>query len=403
MGLISVDDALSRLAEAVAPLPAESLAVGDALDRVTRERLKAQCDLPPFDQSSMDGYAVRSTDLVNAPNSLELSGVVAAGLQERRRTLRHGTTCRIFTGGMIPEGADAVVRQEWTQRIGDTVIFDRPAPQGQDIRRRGEELALGSPLLEAGLRLNAGHLGLLSMAGCGTITVSRAPRIRVLVSGDEVISPGQPLGPGQVYDANGPLLCSWLARGGYREVTVERLPDEEAAVVGSLSRAFDEADLILSSGGVSVGDRDLIVPSAEAVGAERVLWKVAQKPGKPLYVARKGRSILMGLPGNPASVLANLAVFVRYALDVMEGVADRGPQLRSAVLVKGIERDARRDRWVRIQVENDERGLDRATPLNLQGSHMPSNLAVSNALAWIRAGEGSATTGSVVQYLNLGL
>lgn len=403
MSLLSVTEAFARLDEAVPSLPTQTIAIGDALHRVTRESIQAGCDLPPFDQSAMDGYAVRASDLITVPNSLRLSGEVAAGKQERRAELRHGTTCRIFTGGMIPAGADAVVRQEWTTPIGDSIQFDRPTPAGQDIRRQGEELRRGSVLLEPGVRLNAGHLAMLSMAGVATLQATRAPRIRVLVSGDEIVGASQTLAPGEVHDANGPLICNWLARAGYQDVTVERVADEVQAVEQALARAFAEADLILSSGGVSVGDRDLIVPSAEKLGAKRLFWKVAQKPGKPIFVACKGASVMMGLPGNPASVLVNLASFVRRALDRMDGVANIGPSIAHGVLVKGIQRDRSRDRWVRVSIENDERGMTRVMPQAMQASHMLSNLASADALAWIPAGEESAAAGSVVKWFRLGL
>ena len=401
--LLAVEDALARLDESIERLQSESLELNACLDRVTREELRAQIDLPPFDQSAMDGYAVRSDDLVRVPNSLELSGVVVAGGQDRRRELRHGTTCRIFTGGLIPTGADAVVRQEWTQRIGDSVQFDRPAPVGQDIRRQGEELRAGTSLLGPGVRLNAGHLAMLGMAGVAQLQVSRSPRICVLVSGDEIVTAGNSLRPGQVYDANGPLIRAWLARGGYRNVQVKRLLDDEKAVQDTLEHAFANFDLILSSGGVSVGDRDLIVPTAEQLGAHRIFWKVSQKPGKPVFVAKKNQCLLMGLPGNPASVLVNLAVFVRRALDRLEGLESPGPQIARGVLVKSVDRDPSRDRWVRVSIESDERGMTRILPQDMQASHMLSNLAASDALAWIKAGEGNAPAGSVVPWLRLGI
>jgi molybdopterin molybdotransferase len=399
--LPGIEQAMALLDAAIEPLPAVQVGIGAALNRVTIQTVTAACDLPPFDQSAMDGYALRAAD---APARLPLAQTVAAGPHERRPRLPEGHACRIYTGGLIPEGADAVVRQEWTRRDGDDAVsIERPTPVGQDIRPQGEELRRGTPLIEAGRRLNAGHVALLSMAGVAELAVRRAPRIRVLVSGDEVIDAGRELRPGEVYNANGPLVSGWLAQAGYRDVRVEHVADTEQAVQDALSRAFAEADLVITTGGVSVGDRDLIAPGAEQLGARRVLWKVAQKPGKPLYVARRGDALLMGLPGNPASVLVNLVSFVRRALDRLEGVAEPGPQVATGVLVTGIKPDSERESWVRVRIESDARGLTRVHPQPNQASHMLGNLASADRLAWVAASPLPLPAGSVVRWIDLQL
>jgi molybdopterin molybdotransferase len=225
----------------------------------------------------------------------------------------------------------------------------------------------------------------------------------VLVSGDEVIDAGRDLRPGEVYNANGPLVSGWLAQAGYHDVRVEHVADTEPAVEDALSRALSESDLVITTGGVSVGDRDLIAPGAERLGAQRVLWKVAQKPGKPLYVARRGDAVLMGLPGNPASVLVNLVSFVRRALDRLEGVAEPGPQIGTGVLVTGIKPDAERESWVRVRIESDARGLTRVHPQPNQASHMLGNLASADRLAWVAASADPLPAGSVVRWIDLQL
>ncbi|MGH8519145.1 MAG: molybdopterin molybdotransferase MoeA, partial [Panacagrimonas sp.] len=349
-------------------------------------------------------YALRAADVTSHPVRLPLAGVVAAGPHTRLPRLPAGHACRIYTGGLIPEGADAVVRQEWTRRDADAaVIIERATPIGQDIRPQGEELRRGTLLLDAGRRLNAGHVAMLAMAGVAEVPVRGAPRIRVLVSGDEVIDAGRELRPGEVYNANGPLVAGWMAQAGYAGVSVEHVADTESAVAAALSRAFAEADLVITTGGVSVGDRDLIAPGAEQLGATRVLWKVAQKPGKPLYVARHGRVLLMGLPGNPASVLVNLVSFVRRALDRLEGVAEPGPQVGTGVLVTGIRPDAERESWVRVRIEADPRGMTRVHPQPNQASHMLSNLAAADRLAWVAASNSPLPAGSVVRWIDLRL
>lgn len=403
MSLISIEQAFETIDAATTPLPAVELVLAQALNRVSSTDLHAACDLPPFDQSSMDGYVLRASDVGALPTRLPLAAVIAAGPHDTIPVLAPGTASRIYTGGLIPQGADAVVRQEWTTREGDAVLIQRATPAGQEIRRQGEELRSGAKLIESGRRLNAGHLAMLAMAGVARVRVRRAPRIRVLVSGDEVIDAGRTLRPGEVYNANGPLIAAWLAQAGYSEVSVEPVADTEAAVRDALSRGFSAADLVLSTGGVSVGDKDLIAPEAEKLGAQRVLWKVAQKPGKPLYVAKHGSSLLMGLPGNPASVLVNLASFVRRALDRLEGVEARGPEIRTGVLAAAIKGDAERESWVRVRIAIDEQGLTRVHPQPHQASHMLSNLASADALAWVPVSAEPLSAGSPVRWIALAL
>ncbi|TDU31388.1 molybdopterin molybdotransferase [Panacagrimonas perspica] len=403
MSHLSVEAAFAKLDEAIAALPVMQLPLGQALNRVTAAPLAAYCDLPPFDQSAMDGYALRVADATPSPVSLPLSTTVAAGPHDTLPVLPAGHACRIYTGGLIPQGADAVVRQEWTARDGETVIIQRPTPLGQDIRRQGEELRRGTELIEAGRRLNAGHIAMLSMAGVADAAVRRAPRIRVLVSGDEVVDAGRALRPGEVYNANGPLIQAWLAQAGYADVSVAAVGDTEQAVREALQQAFAQSDLVLTTGGVSVGDKDLIAPEAEKLGARRVLWKVAQKPGKPLYVARHGAALLIGLPGNPASVLVNLATFVRRALDRLEDVKTVAPHLQAGVLASPIKADSERESWVRVRIEVDAQGLTRVLPQTHQASHMLSNLSAADALAWVPVSDAPIPAGHTVRWLSLGL
>jgi len=400
---LSVEAAFARLDEAIVPLPIVTLPLRQALNRVTAAVLTAQCDLPPFDQSAMDGYALRVADASQPPARMPLSTTVAAGPHDTLPVLPAGHACRIYTGGLIPQGADAVVRQEWTSREGEIVVIQRPTPPGQDIRRQGEELRRGTELIEAGRRLNAGHIAMLSMAGVSEAAVRRAPRIRVLVSGDEVVDAGRTLRPGEVYNANGPLILAWLSQAGYTDVSVAPVADTEQAVREALQQAFEQSDLVLTTGGVSVGDKDLIAPEAEKLGARRVLWKVAQKPGKPLYVARHGDALLMGLPGNPGSVLVNLATFVRRALDRLEAVSTPSPHLQAGVLATSIKADAERESWVRVRIEVDAQGMTRVHPQTHQASHMLSNLSAADALAWVAASDAPIPAGHTVRWLSLGL
>lgn len=403
MSLLRIEEALLRLDQVCRPLPVQTVPVAEALNRVTAAAVVAVCDLPPFDQSAMDGYALRAADITALSARLPVAATVAAGPHEQIPVLPAGAACRIYTGGILPQGADAVVRQEWTSREGEQVVILRPTRHGQEIRRQGEELRRGTVLIEAGRRLNAGHIAMLAMAGVAQLDVHRAPRIRVLVSGDEVVEAGRALRPGEVYNANGPQLSAWLARAGYPPAQVEALADREATVGEALSRAFDESDLVLTTGGVSVGDRDLIAPEAEKLGARRVFWKVAQKPGKPVYVAQHGSSLLIGLPGNPASVLVNVAVFVRRALDRLEAVSEPGPVIRKGVMASEVRADAERDTWLRVRTAIDAEGRVLLHPQMHQASHMLSNLAEADALAWLPTQAAPIGAGEVLRWLSLGL
>jgi molybdopterin molybdotransferase len=402
-GLLSIEEALARIQAAVQPLPAEVLALENALGRVTADVLRSTCDLPPFDQSSMDGYALRAADLAaqgGAGARLPLRGLIAAGGQSATPELPPGAAARIFTGGMLPAGADSIVRQEITRREDDSVLFLEPVVAGTDVRRRGEELRAGDVLLEAGQRITAPLIGALGAAGVAQLPVHRRPRIWVLVTGDEIVPVDAALRPGEVHDANGPMVRAWLRQRGYPEPELRHVADEPEAVAAALAEAFAQADLILTTGGVSVGDRDLIAPEAERLGAQRLLWKVAQKPGKPLYVAHQDGKLLMGLPGNPASVFVNLVSFVHCALARFEGLSGAQTlELRTARLAQAVRADAHRASWLRMRSEPDDAGCQRLHALPRQASHMLSNLAQANALAWLPVTDQPLPADTVVPFI----
>ena len=248
--MISVTEALGECERRVSPLPPETVLLEDALHRVLADRAVANTDLPPFTQSAMDGYALRSVDTVSAETSrpvcLRIVGQIAAGPQGSVCELEPGDACRIFTGGGLPPGADAVVRQESVSAVGPELRIDAPVPSGSNVRRRGEELTRGQVMVGTGTRLLPGMIGALAAVGVGRVTVYRQPRILILVTGSEVVSAGEPLAPGTIYDANGPLARTFLSGSGYEFVTVSRVPDSEEALANALGDAFNDADLIVS-------------------------------------------------------------------------------------------------------------------------------------------------------------
>ncbi|MDB5969774.1 MAG: Molybdopterin molybdotransferase [Hydrocarboniphaga sp.] len=396
--MIPVDEALSIALAAVPAPQAEERALADALGRVLAASAISTLDLPPFDQSAVDGYAVRHADIAQAPLDLPVSQTIAAAARAGTPVLQAGTAARIFTGGWLPTSADVSVRQELTQRDGDRVRILQALAAGTDIRRQGEELRRGDTIGSAGARITPGLLGAIAMGGVCAVQVYRQPRIAVLVTGDEVAPPGAVLKPGQIADANGPLLQAHLQHWGYTQVRLRYVDDRYDSVCVALAKAFAEADIVLTTGGVSVGDHDHVPAAAQACGATTLFWKVAQKPGMPLYVASTGRSQLFGLPGNPASVLVNLLVYVRPALARFEGVQTL-PAWRRGRLATDVRAETAKTLWLRMREATDDGGQSMLRPLGKQASHMLSNLAEASVLVRIpAAADGRCSAGAIVEW-----
>lgn len=399
--MIPVDEALNRILSATAALGIEACALSDSLGRVLAEPAVATLDLPRFDQSAVDGYAVCESDIAGAPCRLLVSGAVAAAARDAAPRLQARTAMRIFTGGWLPEGADTVVRQELTERDGDAVHIFKTLEPGTDIRRQGEELREHDVVAAAGQRITPGLLGAIAMAGVHRVAVYHKPRVAVLITGDEVAPPGVPLQPGQVPDANGPLLLAYLRSWGYADVEPQYVEDRFEAVCQALNSALTRCEVVLTTGGVSVGDHDHVPSAAQSQGAETLLWKVAQKPGMPLYVARRGHSQLFGLPGNPASVLVNLLVYVRPALERLSGLPGDAPTpWQRGRLTADIRAEKEKTLWLRMRRRMDDDGQVLLEPLGRQASHMLSNLAQAQVLARIPPASGWPA-GAVVEWLPL--
>jgi molybdopterin molybdotransferase len=402
--MIPLEEALAAYAQSLRPLGCEDVPILEALGRVLAEPLAATCDLPRLDQSAMDGYALRAADVAlarpDAPLRLPVVLTLAAGAQGEQPVLAAGCAARILTGAALPRGADTVIPQEKVPRQGDELIFQAPWPAGRNIRWQGEEMRAGHPLADAGQRIGPGLLAALVNGGIVQARVRRRPRLAILVTGDEVRPAGSRLEPGEIPDSNGPLIRALLARWGQPAPRVEYLRDRQTEVSCALARALDDSDLVITSGGASVGDRDYLPAVAQRLGVQRVFWKVAQKPGKPLYFGTRAGSALLALPGNPGAVLIGMLLHVRRALDVLEGAADPQPHWNSGVLAQPTARDAHRDCLLRMQLVWEE-GLAKLQPLPGQDSHMLGNLARAQALVWLPRGEAPAPAGSVVRWLAL--
>lgn len=402
--LLPLDAALAIYAREVRALPVQCAALNAALQQVLATPVLAAVDLPMFVQSAVDGYALRAADIAAAgpttPVRLPLAGEVRAGIAPDA-PLRTGETQRIFTGGRLPAGADTVARQEIVERDGEVAVLRRALPLATDVRQRGEELRAGAQLAQPGQRLHAGLVAALAMAGVAEVDVYRAPRVRVLVTGDEVMQrvPGE----AGIFDANGPLVRSWFVERGYAAPQIDYVADDRAQLRAAMGDALQDCDLLLTTGGVSVGDHDLVRPVAEELGVREVFWQVAQKPGKPLYFGTRDddwqRRLILGLPGNPAAVLIGLHVHVAAMLAQLQAAHEPAPHWQAGRLASPVRADAR-DQLLRMRLRIDAGGQVWLERLGHQASHMLSNLAAATALVRIPAGVAPDAQ-TVVQWLPL--
>ena len=394
--LLSIDEALARVLARAQPLDAERVPVAAAAGRVLAEDVAARVDLPPFASSAMDGFAVRAADL---PGSLPVVFRIAAGLPADR-PLAPGEAMEISTGGAVPEGADSVVPIESVVTIDNNVEIADGVRSGAHVRPAGGDVRAGDALLDAGTLLGAAQVGGLAAAGVADVLCSRRPTVVVLSTGTELRTPADELGPGQIYESNGPMLAAAFESAGALVERIGRVADDEESHRRALERGL-AADVLVSSGGVSVGPHDLVRRILAELGVEEDFWGVAVRPGKPLAFGTRGATLVFGLPGNPVSSLVAVELFVRPALLALQGAARPGPRYESARLAAALPRNAARDELVRART-GDEQGEPVLVPLSGQESHMIARAAAADALVLVPAGEGELSAGDLVRYLRLG-
>ena len=389
--LLTIAQARELVLTAVQPLATEVLPVADALDRVLAEPVRAATDTPPFPCSAMDGYALLPGP---AERRLSVVGESRAGTPATA-PLREGQAIRISTGGAVPTGATAVVPQENVDAQDGEILTRAPVREGDNIRGAGEDMRAGDTILKSGCVLGAAELGAAVAAGAGRLTVARRPRVHVLSTGDELKAPGEPLGPGEIHNSNAPMLVALAEHQGATCPPPGRLPDDRAATVAGLAGALEAADVVIVTGGVSVGPHDHVKPALAELGVEQVFWRVALQPGKPTWFGRRGSALVFGLPGNPVSAVVTFALFVRPALAALQGRAPDRLLDAEAVLATAVPRNHDREQALRVRLER-QNGRLVATPNGPQGSHIVTSLLGADALALIAAGEGELEAGATV-------
>jgi molybdopterin molybdotransferase len=389
---VRVDEALRLVLAEVNPLPAETVALADARGRVLCEAVHAAVDLPPFDSSAMDGFAVRAGD---TPGRLRLAGASAAGTPFAG-VVEAGQAIAISTGAVVPEGADAVVPVERTQAAGEAVEVEAVSP-GEHVRPRGGDVRRGEVVAAAGARLGSWAVGAAAAVGVARVLVARRPRVAVLATGSELREPGAALLDGEIYESNTRLIGALLEQTGAQVDVLGSVADDERSTRAALERGL-EAEVLVTSGGVSVGQHDLVRASLASLGGEEMFWRVAVKPGKPVSFGVRGSTLVFGLPGNPVSALVGFELFVRPAVLALQGASHPGPHWRSGSLGTAVRRDRERDQLIRARVGEGELGPV-LEPVSGQESHMIVRAAGADALAFVERGDGEQPAGSAVRYL----
>jgi molybdopterin molybdotransferase len=398
--MIPVQEATDRILAAFAPLGSEVVALDRALGRVLAEPVVARLDHPPQAVSAMDGYAVRAADVAALPARLRVIEEVAAG-RLPEKTVKAGEAARIFTGGVVPEGADTVVIQENCRREGDHVaVVDGSHARGRHIRPAGNDFKRGDVGIEAGQRLTASHIGLAAAMNWPWLAVTRRPRVAIVSTGSELVHPGEALMPGQIVGSNGLALAAFVTASGGAPIHLGIARDDESTLAASIDRAAG-ADLLLTSGGASVGDHDLVQSVLKAKGMTLDFWKIAMRPGKPLMFGRLNGMAVIGLPGNPVSALVTATLFVGPAIARMLGLRDVYPRVMQARLASDLPANDVRQDYMRAELREDAQGFVVA-PFGKQDSAMLTALARSGALVIRPPHAPAAPAGSTVDFLRLG-
>ena len=393
--MLPFDEALRRILNAAPRMASERIGLGHASGRVLAEDLLARAPLPGFDYSAMDGYAVARADFEGSgPWSLPVRGESRAGALAPELT--RGSACRIFTGAAIPSGADTVVMQEDVARAADVARFATPPELGAHIRRQGEDMAEGAQALRRGTRLTPFQIGLAAAVDRSEFLVTRQPRVTILCTGEELRSPGSPAIAGSIPDSNGPALAALVAAAGGQPTLAARTGDDLQATEAALRDALRGSDLLLTVGGVSVGEHDLVRAALAHVGVELEFWKVAIRPGKPLAFGRLGDTLILGLPGNPVSAQLTFALFGMPLIRAMQGDERPTPPRARARLHSALRQKPGRTGFYRAALQGDL-----AISASNQASGSAVSLAHADALLILPAESSGVEAGDSVEMIRL--
>jgi molybdopterin molybdotransferase len=380
VALLAVADALAQILADAAPLPVENTPLAEAAGRVLTADVAARITQPPADVSAMDGYAVRGDDVARAPATLRVIGEVAAG-HPFASAVGAGEAARIFTGGVLPAGTDTVVIQENTTRQDGAVVINTPAAQGKNVRIRGLDFKQGDVLLPKGRRLTARDLMLAAAMNHPTLPVHRMPKVAILGTGDELRAPGSALQPGQVVYSNGFALGALVRQEGATAIDLGVAADRVDDIVAGIRRARElKADILLTTGGASVGDHDLVQKSLAAEGLALSFWKIALRPGRPMMHGQLGAMHVLGVPGNPVSSYVCALIFLVPLIRRMGGRTDLSAASETAVLGSDLPANDERMDFLRATLAPGRNGVPVATPMPIQDSSMMASLAKADCL-----------------------
>jgi molybdopterin molybdotransferase len=401
VALLPVADALAQVLEGVQPLRSERVPLGEAEGRVLAEDLAARRTQPPDDVSAMDGYAVRAEDVASAPARLRLIGEVAAG-RPFAGAVHGAEAARIFTGGVLPAGSDTVVIQENTTREGDTVVVTTPARRGRNVRPAGLDFRTGDVRLKQGRRLTGRDIALAAAMNHASVPVSRRPKIAIVATGDELVPPGTEPGPGQIIHSNGFALAAIARREGAEVIDLGILPDRLDETIAGVRRAREfAADVLVTAGGASVGEYDLVQPALAAEGLALSFWRIAMRPGKPMMFGILGGMRVLGLPGNPVSAYVCSVLFVAPLIRKLLGRSETGNPVSHGVLGRDLPANDEREEYMRATLARRGDGAWLATPFPQQDSSMLVPLAAADCLVIRPAFAPAAPAGTACEFIKL--
>lgn len=398
--MMPVDEAIERIFRKLPKLGSETVPLALAHNRVLAQPLVARHSQPPFDASAMDGYAVRAAEVVPG-RPLKLAGTSQAGARFVGM-MEHGQCVRIFTGAPLPIGADAVIMQEEATAKGNQISFEKVPPVGQSVRKAGFDFRRGAELLPSGVALTPAMLNLAASANHPTLTVTRRPRIAVLATGDELVPPGTPLGPDQIIASNSYGLIPLLAPWAEQVIDLGIVPDDKDKLEAALLSAFDRGlDMLVTTGGASVGERDYVQEVLRDLGVEVDFWKLRMRPGKPLMFGTRGKTLVFGLPGNPVSALVTATVILKPALRAMTGHIDPfWPRIGVPTLL-GLPPNGPRRHFMRATLSRNDIGFMQVEPIFETDSSHSTSLALADALIVVPEDSPGVPPGEIVDVIPL--